>query len=515
MAGRRTRPLVGFLAAAGLLLLFYAGALLGLRVLQWWCLGANPPHPAVSILGVALLLAAEGAFTCVFEVRRFGLAPRAAERWHRTRLGGGLILRCLLWLLVWVVLIELPRSLDQDSTDLFWKGQAPYVWWYVAPVLAMTPWLSITAVGAWLGLVGWVVLRARRLRGTVLMLAPAGLVMGLLAVAYFGLLPGPGVHEVASQPGVSVIYDPASCPDPVLREAWNYPRLLLLDDDERTLFLSFGATFGSGVNGGANLWKVDVASRQVQALWANQVRNMALVDDSLFAFPWNTYEILRIDKRSFRLAERLDVRDRFPFAVYQPTDVLSVPPYLYVAMTYVPQILRFDPVARAFVDTLDLRAAGLSRTGDLCCYLAYDRDRERLWAVGGGIGRAFLAALSVDDLRPEAVLDLEEQPRTSKVRDASPPAVYTLSDLTAILWRTDPVSLQREELCRNPFFTRIDYDTLGDRLLLFDYLGGWLTIADPDCRPLRRVFVGPKPYSSAVTARGIYVFSTLGVFLVQ
>lgn len=493
----------------------YGLGLLLLYQVQYYRLGSWDSSAWVTGVALVLLLAAEAALTLRFEGAPESPASRLSSRRRAVLLAGGWIFRSSLWVAAFVVGVEIPARIPAGSDTIFARAMVAYAWDYVWPVLSATPLLSALGAALWLLLLEAVVVRRRLLRGVVVAVLPAAMLFGLLQAQYQRVLQFdlPTAAAVEAQEGVVLAFDVRSVADPELRRLWAFGKTLSVEEETGTAYASFGMTLDHGRIDPPNLWQVDLATGRYRTLNGPQVRAFGRdpANPVLLAFPWHEHAALRIDKATFQVLERVDYRGAVDSGIWEPVDAVDVPPFVFVAMNGVPLVLKVDARDGRLAGVLDLRAAGIRQTGDHCCMLARTPLDPDLFVVSRGLTGGDVVRVDPDDLSVKARGTLPRLPFHSVATDAPPAELFVLSEYAGSLFRMGVGDLQARRAADAPAFAAVAYDRRLDRLVVTDPSAGTVTLLDRDGRVERVVTVGDRPRGLAVTERGIYVQSALGV----
>ncbi len=511
VVGRHLLPLLAFLAS---LLLLWTAQVLRLEE------GRDLfPWPLLALCAILAIDAGMGfGYDRGFARGRRWLHARGRDRWARLLWLVPAAVRAAAWILAFWMLVEDPARVGDPNDFRSWQGQARLAWYWVLLVAWMRPALTALAGVAWLALYEAVVVRWRGFRGVVFLGVGPLLVWVLIGAWYhqWGVRQDP--RDVASQPGVRLLFDAQALPEEGQRRPWLYSRDLLVDEEAGQAFISFGATLGRTREDDRNLWRIDLATSDFRSLPSSQVRVMAMDPDGpyLYAFPWFRHEILKIDRRTFEVARRIDFSAKFPFYTTQPTDVVVRPPFAYVSMCYLPLVLRLDLREDRVTDVLDLREDGLLETGSLCCHFADAPDRGTVFFTASRQSRNVIGTIDLDRFRVASSATLPVNARWV-VRAGLPDrrTVFAIDDYDGRVFELDEDRLAPRWVCDLSPRSMLAEDPVSHRLLQIDPFHGTLTFRDFDCNELRTVFVGGKPGGIHAGQAGIYVTSAAGLVLVE
>lgn len=508
--GLRLVPLVAFALSLAVLRLAQE-----LRLVHGW------PFLPLTPAAFALVLLGDLALARWFDRRHPRLPPSALRI---PRLAAQVLAlapvvgRAMVWAAAFWFLVEDPARIGDPLAFRSWQGQARFVWSWMVLALFMSPPLTIVAGAVWLALYEFLVARRRMLRGIVFLVAGPGLVW-LMVNSYYHQWGAPDVSQrIESQPGVRLLFNARGVRDGHLRRPWTYPRDLLVDEAARRAYVSLGATLGTSGSEAANLWQVDLDTGETRTLESRQVRVLASDPDGpyLYAFPWYTHEILKIDKATFAVVARIDIREAFPAYSVQPTAVVIRAPYAYISMCYIPVVLRLDLRSDRITEVLDLREDGLLETGSLCCHFADDPGHDRIVFTANRSDGSILGTLDTGRFRVAATTTLPVDARWVVRSGAGERrGVFAIDDFDGrvVEFGEDDLAIRSE--CRTVRRSILGIDQASQRLLVLDPLKGVLTFQTFDCQVEREVYVGPKPYGLQAGKAGVYVVSAAGLVLVD
>ena len=509
------RPLASILAPRLALPAFYLAAALVLREVQFRRLEDVTSRAWMSALAWLLLAAGEALLTAWFEARGPLLAALRTKATRRALLLGGWAFRASLWATAILALIELPARVDPRGADVFVRSIASRAWPFLPAILTTHPWTTAVTAAVWLALVEGLVFRRRVLRGVVVMVLAPALVYGVLTLHYHRVLTGPAptAGADAGQDGVKVVFDAASVTAPELARQWTYPRALVVDEGRRAAYVAFGQTLDVGGTDPPNLWRVDLDGGAVRTITSQQVRMLAEDEGgaSLYAFPWHRHELLRIDKASFTVDERIDLSRDVPSAMYEPVDLARAGRYLFVAFTGDPYVLKWDTREGRAAGRFDPREAGLLIDGDECCCLAWSPLENALFVASRTIRTGFLSRVDPETMRAVTSTPLPSLPFYAAASTVPPSQVFVLAEYERSLFRLTPDTLAVTDVGSPPPFSRLAFDGGLDRLLVGDYMGGRVLVMDRDGRVERSLPVGDKPVAFWFGNDGTYVLSAAGI----
>ena len=482
---------------------WYALAALLLREAQFRRLEDFGSSPFLAVLALALLVAGETAVTAWFE----------GGRGKRTRVLAGWAFRVGLWAVALLALVEFPARVDAHGTDIFLRGIAARAWPFIPAILFSHPWLAGLAAAAWGTALELLVFRRRLLRGTVVMVLGPALVAGVLYSSYHRVLSGatPSPADLAAQDGVALVFDASTVTDPALADLWNYPRSLRVDGESGQAWVSFGRTLGNFGAPPANLWNIDLPTGSFRTLATEQVRVLAEAGDSLFAIPWHGHEMLRIDKRSFEVVESVDLRGAIPSAIFEPVGIAQAGPFLFVAFTGEPWLLKWDTREGRLAGRLDLRTTGILGTGDECCMLAWSPLESALFVAARNIRDGSVSRVDPETMTVVGTATLPRLPFYAAATTVPPSQVFVLAEYARALYRVDPRTLAAREIAATPPFSRIAFDPYLDRVLIGDYMGGRVLVMTRDGTVERTFEVGERPAAFDLTKEAVWVLSTAGI----
>ena len=501
------------------LLAYYGVGMWLLHDVQHYRLDTPTSSPWLSVAAVLFLLTLEALFTAAFE--RTAPPSRLGLRFPWLRQPAlllGWLFRAAIWSAAFIRLVEMPAAQDATDRNVWMHGMAARVWAVVPGVLGLTPWLSLLAVLIWLGTVEWLVVRRRMLRGTVVTCLSAAMVSGLLDYHYHGSATAgaPTMRELVRQKGVESAFDVESVAGARRRPVWRYARTLSVEPKTQSAFVTFGQTLDPSGNT-ANLWKIDLRTGGYHTLVEEQVRAASRDPDSpyLYAFPWHHHEMLRIDKATFKVAERIKLDKEVPSPMYESVHSADSPPFVFTAFNGVPYITKVDTRSGKVVGRIDMRDGGVLADGDLCCLLSWSPLENALFFAAGRIRSDIVGWIDADTMKVRKWAKVPGHLFFNTVTTRPPSQAFILTEFAHTLYRIDGKTLAAEDIATSPPFSRIAYDPYLDRIVILSFVGGKAEIRTRDGTVERTFDVGDKPSAVDITEHGIYIASAAGLVCIR
>ena len=497
------------------LLAYYGLGMWILHDVQHYRLDTPTSSPWLSAAAVLFLLTLEAVFTAAFEHKAPPSRLHQRFPWLRQPvLLLGWLFRAAIWSAAFIRLVEMPAAQDASDRNVWMHGMAARVWAVVPGVLGLTPWLSLLAVLIWLGMVEWLVVRRRMLRGTVVTCLSAAIVSGLLDYHYHGSATAgaPTMRELVRQKGVESAFDVETVADARRRPVWRYARTLSVDPKTQSAYVTFGQTLDP-IGNTANLWKIDIQTGGYHTLVEEQVRAASRDPDSpyLYAFPWHHHEMLRIDKATFKVAERIKLDKEVPSPIYESVASTDSPPYVFTAFNGVPYITKVDTRSGKVVGRLDMRDGGVLKDGDLCCLLSWSPLENAVFFAAGRVRSDIVGWIDPVAMKVRKFAPVPGHLFFNAVTTAPPSQAFVLTEFAHTLYRIDAKTLQAQDIASPPPFSRIAYDPYLDRIVLLSFVGGKADILTRDGKVERTFEVGDKPSAVDITEHGIYIASAAGL----
>ncbi len=505
-----------------LLPLYYVVAFATLWIVQVLRIDHTDAPAIVFPVGLGLALVLEIVVTFCFERRARVPGGRAMRVLAQVAMWLGLALRLGYWGLLFFYGAEYLATVTRTDGAIFLRIVGLRLWKFAPVALSLVPWLSVVLFAAWLGLVEGVVIRKRQLRGIVVMVLPVFIFAALTLAGYHWGTTDKTAAEVAAQESVRVLFDVHDLAPPAAEEAWDFPRHAELFGDGRALVGSFGQTLGGPVADRQGLWKVDLDSGSSHwittenQVWAFSINS---AEDTLYAFPWHQPVVLRIDLETFVVTDTIRYDEIWPYPSVEPTYAQAMGRDIFVTMTAVPSVLRFDTETERFVGTLDLSALGLARDGDTCCGLAVSPTDGTLYAMASSHFDTTIVRIDPErfEVVDHGVLEMNGMYLAARPTPEGDDVLYVGQEFRDGLWRVDTETWRGEVAYETDtkWQTRLLWDPVSDRILLFGRTTGTMIELTPDCEPVRSVWVGRAAVPVTAGADGITVMSTVGVLRID
>jgi hypothetical protein len=512
---------------AAALVAYYASlVVLTTCVLKLRYLGQAPP--ALTWAFLAAIAAAEVLLAWRFEghwsagsSRTPGASRPSRRVLHPFLCVGTVLLRTLVnGAAVWHFIEAGVGATRANGETTVWRDHAPVVFDMLRMMLSTVPVLAALSGAVWLGLVWMVVVVRRRFRFVLVQLLPLAASYGLAVLQYENHLPQPGLHELARQPGVSVVFDPTWVARPDLAKVWDQPRKVIVSPDRNVAFLSF-ASIRTDDPSDENFWRVDLRTRTVDVAKMRPLRYFSISRDGshVLAMPVHEHFVdggragaaLLLDAETLTVEDRVDL-SRFGLERNFMAGIgVNIGEYDLVGIVHSAWLLKLHTATGRLDHALDLVEAGVARRSGLCCSFASDPIGRRVFVSGGNGVEPFLAVLSDEDLEVLGATRTRSVLRTLVYRPQGGGEVYGTSDVVADVLRVDPTTLEATFVCEQPMDTRLEYDPFRDRLFFLDYQNGRVSQATVDCTLERTWEVGRFPALGAFDADGVYVLSTQGI----
>jgi len=490
----------------------YAAAVLGIYALQRLRFGGSASSWIVTAAGVLALVAGELAVTFFFELR--GARPFVAGP-----LGGGRgtaarrfvlaasIARIALWIVGCLVAVEYPALAAPDL-----KSAVAKIWYLPLLGILPNPGLFTACVVAWAALVELIVIRRRVWRGTLFLALPAAVLWLLLLLNYRQIIPSATAAQIRAQPGVSIVFD-ADRLKGEERRSWATARSLIVDERAQVAWVALGSTLGPSPDQLA-LWRIDLRTGAYLHRRHNQIRALARSVDGtrIIIVPWHERLLYELDADTLAEVRRVDPGPLAPHASFEIAASVVVGTKLIIALSVDPRLLVYDLLTSRFTSGLSLSAAGLASPGDRCCRFAVDGAAPggQVLVVLAGLHATRLLSFDADTDAVGLVATLDATIGSAAVRPGWTEIVAS-AEFDGALWQVDLSTHGGRRLGDAPFYALVQFDDVGDRIVLVDYLRGRLVLVDRQGRWLRELAVGGKPYSVEALPSSLWTASYAGL----